>query len=269
MKKIITLLVLVLFGLSSVNSQRIDAPKEVSENKSVDNNVFKKGEYLKYRIHYGIINAGIAELSINEKVVKQNRNAFHMVGTGRTIGMAEWFFKTRDRYETYIDMDSIVPLEFIRDVNEGGYTIKRHILFDHEEDKAVDLDANSKSFDIDNNAQDLLSTFYYARCINTDNVKVGDEIPVRMFLDHEMFKFYFRYLGKETVDTEFGEIRCKKFIPIVQSGRVFKEKEGMTLWVTDDDNRLPVRLETELAVGSIDIDLISYKNLRHPIEFRK
>lgn len=254
---------------SSVYAQTDSKEYENANKREIQNTAFKIGEYLKYRIHYGFIDAGIAELKIEAKETIQNRPTFHIVGTGRTTGMAEWFFKTRDRYETYIDMDSIVPLEFIRDVDEGGFKINRHIIFNHNDNKAVDLDDKKKSFNIFENAQDLLSTFYYARCLDVKDIKVGDQIPVSMFLDHEMFTFSFKYLGEETLKTDKGKIKCKKFSPLVQEGRVFNEKEGMTLWVSDDKNQLPIRLETELAVGSITIDLVDYENLRYPIVFRK
>ncbi|HAD97586.1 MAG TPA: DUF3108 domain-containing protein [Cryomorphaceae bacterium] len=266
MRKWFALVCLVVIPAGMSFSQDVIPGKKTLRN--VNNNAFAVGEYLKYRIHYGIINAGIAELTVAKKTTRKNRPVFHMVGVGKTTGMAEWFFKTRDRYETYIDTEAMIPWEFIRDVDEGGYKINRHIIFDHYENKAVDLKANNQSFNIDNNAQDLLSTFYYARCINADTLKVGQEVPVDMFLDHEMYPFRFKYLGKETVKSDFGRIRCMKFQPLVQSGRVFKEKEGMTLWVTDDQNKVPIRLESELAVGSIKIDLMEYKNLRHSINFR-
>ena len=262
------LLILIVFGFNQSIAQKTSIPIDAN-TREIHNTVFKSGEYLKYRIHYGFINAGIAELKVEKQVQRQNRPVYHMIGTGRTTGMAEWFFKTRDRYETFMDVDSIIPLEFIRDVNEGGFKINRHIIFDHKKDSATDLKDGSKSFAIYPNSQDLLSTFYYARCIDTRYVKVGDEIPVNMFLDHEMYSFYFKYLGTETISSDFGKIRCKKFVPIVQEGRVFSEKEGMTLWVSDDGNRVPIRLETELAVGSIAIDLVKYSNLRHPLQFRK
>lgn len=270
MKKPFVLLTFLSLVFTSTNTiGQKDDPAQQANDREVENTAFKVGEYLKYRIHYGFINAGIAELKVEKKMKKQNRPVYHMVGTGRTVGMAEWFFKTRDRYETYVDADSIVPLEFIRDVNEGGFKINRHVIFDHKKNKAIDLKAQKKSFDIYENAQDLLSTFYYARCLDITNIKVGDQIPVSMFLDHEMFGFSFKYLGMETLKTEFGKIKCRKFVPLVQEGRVFSEQEGMTLWVTNDANRIPIRLETELAVGSIDIDLVEYKNLRYPIQFRK
>lgn len=267
-KTLFFLLIIVLQPITGLFSQSNSETTGDGALRKLDNEAFQVGEYLKYRIHYGIINAGIAELTVKEMTTRRNRKVYHMVGTGKTVGLAEWFFKTRDRYETYIDAEAIVPWEFIRDVDEGGYKIKRHIIFDHYKDEAKDLDANGKTFSIDNNAQDLLSTFYYSRCVNTDTLEIGEEVPVDMFLDHEMYPFRFKYLGKQTLNTDFGKIRCKKFKPLVQSGRVFKEKEGMTLWVTDDENKIPIRLESELAVGSIKVDLMEYKNPRHKINFK-
>ncbi len=268
MKKYFALLALIFLPVGITLSHNAGPSETEPQLRKVKNNAFKVGEYLKYRIHYGIINAGIAELTVEKKTTRQNRPVYHMVGIGRTTGMAEWFFKTRDRYETYVDTEAIIPWEFIRDVNEGGYEIKRHIVFNQYNHSAVDLKANSQTYKIDDYAQDLLSTFYYARCIDTDTLVLGQEVPVDMFLDHEMYPFRFKYLGKEILDSKFGEVRCLKFQPLVQSGRVFKEKEGMTLWVSDDANKVPIRLQSELAVGSIKVDIMDYKNLIRPINFR-
>ena len=244
--------------------------KPASSLRQLGNSAFKEGEYLKYRIHYGIINAGIAELMVKGLTNRQGREVYHMVGKGRSVGMAEWFFKTRDTYESYIDTESILPWEFVRDVNEGGYEINRHIIFDHYNNTAKDLDQKkTRTYNVPDNVQDLLSSFYYARCVDTRNIAKGDVIPIDMFLDHEHYSFQLKYLGKEDMKSEWGKIRCKKFIPLVQEGRVFAEEEGLTLWVTDDANKIPIRLEAELAVGSIKMDLIEFRNNRHALEFKK
>lgn len=267
MKKIaiLPLVAIMLMGFSlSKDELPTDEPLRV-----IDNNAFRVGEYLKYRIHYGMINAGIAELAITERTTRSDRPVYHMVGKGRTVGMAEWFFRTRDTYETYMDTEAMLPWEFIRDVNEGGFIIKRHIYFDHHKNKAKDIDLpKPTTFDMASGSQDMLSAFYFARTLNTVDLKVGDEIPINMFLDHEDFPFKLKFLGTNLIKTKWGKINCLKFRPIVQSGRVFKEEEGMTLWVSDDANKIPVRLETELAIGSIKMDLIAYKNPRHPLHFQ-
>jgi hypothetical protein len=230
---------------------------------------FKEGEFLEYRIHYGIINAGRAELRVKNLEFRAGRPVFHVVGTGRTVGMAEVFFRTRDKYESWIDADSLVPHEFIRDVDEGGYIIKRHLHFDHAQQKVKDnLHKVDTVFDIPKNVQDMLSAFYYARTIDGSNLKKGDLIPISVFLDHEVFTFQLKFLGKDKVKSKFGKINCLKFMPYVQSGRVFKEKEGITLWVSDDESKVPIRMEAELAVGSIKMDLSNYKNVHPPLKFK-
>lgn len=234
----------------------------------VENNAFQVGEYLKYRIHYGIINAGIAELRVAETTTRNQRKVYHMIGIGRSVGMAEWFFRTRDRYESFIDAEAMLPWEFIRDVDEGGYIIKRHLKFDHYDQRAVEtLKYPDQSYPINQYAQDMLSAFYYARCMKTEDLKPGDELPVNMFLDYEDFSFKLKLLGYDVVKTRWGKVRCKKLIPVVQEGRVFSDQEGLTLWVTDDENKIPVRLEAELLVGSIKMDLMEYKNLLRPITY--
>lgn len=256
-----------------LNSQSASSkPSSAQREQSlpvIENNAFKVGEYLKYRIHYGIINAGIAELSVKEVTRRNNRLVYHMVGLGRTTGMAEWFFRTRDRYESFIDTDAMLPWEFIRDVNEGGFIIKRHLKFDHYTGKVTEtLVQPNKTYNTLQYAQDMLSAFYYARCINTDALEPGEHLPVDMFLDYEDFSFRLKLIGYETIKTSWGKVRCKKLMPVVQEGRVFSDQEGLTLWVTDDENKVPVRLEAELLVGKIKMDLVEYKNLVRPIRFQ-
>ena len=235
----------------------------------VENKAFQVGEYLKYRIHYGIINAGVAELRVEELTTRNDRRVYHMVGTGRSVGMAEWFFRTRDRYETYMDKESLLPWEFIRDVDEGGYIIKRHLHFDHYNNRVTETITDpDRTYPILQYAQDMLSAFYYARSTASDNLKPGDYLPVDMFLDYEDFSFRLKFIGYEKIKTRWGKVRCKKLIPVVQEGRVFSDKEGLTLWVTDDQNKVPVRLEAELVVGSIKMDLTEYKNLVRPVSFQ-
>ena len=84
----------------------------------------------------------------------------------------------------------------------------------------------------------------------------------------ENYVFKMRFLGKESLNTKFGKIKCMKFRPYVQSGRVFREKESVTLWITDDGNKIPIRLQAELAIGSIKVDLDEFKNLVSPFKIQ-
>jgi hypothetical protein len=184
--------------------------------------------------------------------------------------MIKWFFKVKDRYESYFDKKTIVPYKFIRNIDEGGHTKDIEITFDHEKNKAFvnDKKHNSqKVFDTKPNIQDMVSTYYYLRnSIDVSNLKVGDEIRTDMFFDEENYGFKLKYLGEETIDTDFGEIETLKFRPYVMAGRVFKEEESLTLWVSKDKNKVPLRIKADLAVGSLRADLEAFKGLKHPFK---
>ena len=122
-------------------------------------------------------------------------------------------------------------------------------------------------FSIESGVQDLMSCFYYLRNFYPKNgVKINESFNINMFFDNENYVFKLKYLGKEIINSKFGKIKCMKFRPFVQSGRVFEEQESITLWVSDDNNRLPIRLQADILVGSIKADLENFKNLRHPFK---
>ena len=223
---------------------------------------YQDNEFLKYRIHYGIINAGYATLNVHE-VAKDS--VFHFVGKGWTVGMSNWFFKVQDRYESYIDTKTQLPTHFVRDIDEGGYKINRDIYFDQEnhlatvEDHKKDTVYKVEAFQV----HDMISGFYSLRNHPIDSLKIGESISLDMFFDGETNPFKLVYLGEDILKTKFGKIPCYKLRPMVQSGRVFKEKESVTLWVSSGKNRVPLRIKANLAVGSLKIDLTSYSGLTH------
>ena len=230
---------------------------------------FGDGEWFQMRIHYGFINASYATLSL-ERDTLNNIPVFHAKGFGETTGFARWFFKVEDYYESYFDEKTGAPYKFIRNINEGGYTKNVEIDFNHENQTARVNDKKKKetrTFKIQPKVQDLISSFYYLRNFYPKKkIAVNESFDVNMFFDNENYVFKLKYLGTETIDTKFGEIHCMKFRPLVQSGRVFKEQESLTLWVSDDQNRLPIRFKADLRVGAIVADLENFKNLKYPFK---
>ncbi len=263
------MLILPLGSRLQTASVPVSEPERIAETdtsgmRQLKNKAFQVGEYLKYRIHFGLVNAGIAELTVLEKARIHDRPAYHIVGTGGSVGLFSLFYKVDDRYETYLDESALVPWRFIRDVYEGGYEINRDIAFDHYLDSAY---SDGRSYAVPDNVQDLLSAFYYSRTFNVDSIRTGDELEIMTFLDHEVFPLRLRYLGDEVLKTRFGRISCMRFQPIVMVGRVFREAEGMSLWVSKDDNHVPIRLQSELLFGFIKMDLIGFRNTRTPLLF--
>ena len=228
---------------------------------------FKKGEWLKYRVSYSnFFSAGNATLEVKNKTYS-GKEAFHVVGKGKTTGVISWFFKVRDNYESYFYKESLLPFHFIRKIDEGGHTRDKEIFFNQGTKKAVVIDnkyKTEKEFSLDGEVQDMVSTLYYLRDQDISKMKAGDEITLTMFFDQTNYQFKLRLLGREIIRTKFGKVATVKFRPLVQAGRVFKENESLTVWVSDDKNKIPLRIKASLAVGSMRADLNAYKGLANP-----
>ncbi|MDX1315115.1 MAG: DUF3108 domain-containing protein [Eudoraea sp.] len=228
---------------------------------------FKTGEWLKFRIHYGFLNASYATLHLVNDTIN-DMPVYHVIGKGRTTGFASIFFKVDDTYESYFDKNDGRPYRFVRKISEGGYTKDIEINFDYGRDLAVlnDKKNNKKfNFTIQEGIQDLISGFYYLRNkYEFDDLEIGKSLSVEMLYDDDgIFPFKLKYLGKEVLRTKYGKVECLKFRPYVQSGRVFKEQESLSLWVSNDRNKIPIRIKADLVVGSIKADLDGYNGLKN------
>ena len=225
------------------------------------------GEWLKFRIHYGFVDAGIATIEVSESV-KDNKKVYHAIGKGYTIGISRLFFKVDDNYESYFDKLTNKPYQFVRKIDEGGYVKNQEGFFDQTSNKVIVKDyKNNKetTVSVSENVQDIVSSFYYLRNHpNVDRLKPGESIMIDMFFDNEVFKFKLKFIGKENIKTKFGTAPTLIFRPIVQSGRVFKEDESLTVWISDDENKIPLRIKAELMVGSLKADLDGFKGLKNP-----
>lgn len=232
----------------------------------VPNQAFKRGEKLTYRIHYGFIDAVMATIEIMPEVRKfQDRNTMHVVGIGKSKGTFDFFFKVRDRYETYIDEEALIPWFFVRRVDEGGYRMAQDYTFFHHQNK---VHVGNKIYkDIWQNTQDMLSGFYLARTMDLSSAKIGQIFSVPTIVDGEMYNLQIKFLGRETISSEWGRIRCLKFVPVLQKGRIFKHEEDMVVWLSDDANHIPIRAKADILFGSLKMDLVDYRGTMTPFQF--
>jgi len=233
---------------------------------SAQERAYGDGEYFKFRVHYGFVTAGYATLKVKDARIN-GKEVFHVRGFGQTIGVSKWFFKVEDDYQSYIDKDKDIPYRFIRKIDEGGYTKDIQIDFNHATNRATVNDKKHNEttfFSFPDETQDMISAFYYLRNqLDTEDIKTGDVVEMNMFFDKENYKFRLKFLGKEILDTNFGRVRTLIFRPYVQSGRVFKEKESLTVWISDDKNKIPLLVKADLAVGSLKATLTEFKGLQH------
>ncbi|WP_413511098.1 DUF3108 domain-containing protein [Myroides odoratus] len=233
---------------------------------------FKAGEYLKFRVSYGIINAGIAELELSD-VTYKGKSMYHAKGIGYTTGLSKVFFKVYDDYQSYFEKDQVVPHRFIRKIDEGGYTKNQEGFFDYTKNNVVVKDyekSKEGTYPIVAEVQDIVSAFYHLRNNpKLDNLKKNESIEIDMFFDGEIFRFKLLYLGTTELKTKWGKVKALTFRPYVMAGRVFKEKESLTVWVSADANKVPLRIKASLAVGSLKADLEEYKGLVSKLKIEK
>ncbi len=245
---------------SYIISQNIGSTINTDQLPNQSNVAFKEGEVLTYRLHYGAINAGAAILEIKPEIMDvSGRKVYHIVGSGYTTGATDWFFKVRDRYETYMDKDALLPWLFVRRVEEGGYKFSQDYIFNHYT-KKVDI-GNGEKFDVPNGIQDMVSAFYSARNLDLSNAKEGDLFTLNCFLDKEIWPLKIKFVGKEIIKTDLGKFQCLKFRPIVQKGRIFKKEEDLNVWISDDKNHIIMRAQANVIIGSIKMDITHASNL--------
>lgn len=255
MKKLLALCFLVITCLTPSQGQ--------ATYRKVKNESFTRGEKLKYRIHYGFIDAVTASIEItNENKVFAGRNTMHVVGIGRSRGTFDFFFKVRDRYESYIDEEALIPWYFVRRLDEGGYRMSQDYVFNHYAKKVTD---RGKSYTIWENTQDMISGFFYARTLDLGAYPEGHVFTVPTIVDGDMYNLQIKFKGRETINSDIGKVRCLKFVPIVQKGRIFKHEEDLEVWLSDDKNHIPIRAKADILFGSLKVDLTSYEGLLNPL----
>jgi len=243
------------------------APLTITQagNCTIPNIAFKAGEKVSFTVYYNVagiyLNAGIATFT-NTLETLNNKPVFHIVGEGKTNSTYDGLYKVRDKYETYIDTTTMQALKFVRNVNEGGYKKYQNVTFNKAANTAI---TNDGVFNVPACVQDVVSAVFYARNIDFSRLRPEDKIAFSMFLDNEVYNMYIRYLGKETIKTKYGKFKAIKFKPLLIKGTIFEGGEQMTVWVTDDGNHVPVRIESPIVVGKVLIDMMGYENLRHPL----
>ncbi|HOX77149.1 MAG TPA: DUF3108 domain-containing protein [Bacteroidales bacterium] len=237
--------------------------------RKVENNTFQHGEFLKYRVFYDSwvtywMTAGYGTMEISPEPVKINgRDTYHITVNGNSAGLFNVFYKVRDKFETYMDKEGLMPLKFIRYTREGGYKKDDTIFFDHQARKAVSI---RKTKDITQYVQDIVSAFYYVRSWDFDTAEVNDTYYVDFFLDDSLYHSEIVFMGRESVRTDFGTLPCMRFKPRVAVGELFQDPYPMELWVTDDRNKIPVLMKSAVFIGSVKIELVEYRGLRWPFE---
>lgn len=255
----------LLASLSAFVPPPADAPR------NIHNGSFERGETLQYKVHYGLINAAEATIEVDNDVHRvHERPCYKATVTGRTTGSFDLFLRIRDTWRSYIDTTSILPQRFFRNIEENNYRKRETIDFDHVRDVA-DVESHKRdknnvkkgTFKVPNNVQDIVSGFYFLRTLNYDQRKVGEVIKVQGFFDEDVFNMDVIYKGREVVETKAGTIRTIRLVPKLPGNKIFKGENAVSVYLSDDRNKVPVLIQAEMFVGAVKVDLYKYKGLRN------
>ena len=233
---------------------------------------YKPGETVHYSVHYGFINAGEATLELKPETYKE-KLVWHSKLVGKTTGMADALFKVVDIYESYIDPETELPVFTIRNIREGRYRKYNEVIFDHNTraDSAI-LTSDLTGIHIaQKGIHDILSCFYHFRdniMPDIEELKEGEIITIMTWFTDELYAVRLKYVGIEDVKTKLGRIKCYKFNPVTEKGRLFKTEEDVSFWFSADKNYLPIKIRFDIFVGAFSVEMTNYEGLAYPLDLK-
>jgi hypothetical protein len=234
---------------------------------------YKPGEKVYYTIHYGLITGGEASLELkNDSLSGQRVWKSSMIA--RTTGIADALFRVKDIYESYIDPKTELPLKAIRNIKEGRYHKYNVVMFDHvtRKDSAILTSDLTGVHVTQPGIHDILSCFYWFRdniLPGIDKIGKGDIVTIMTWFTDELYPINLKYIETEEIKTKMGRIRCHKFNPVTETGRLFKTEEDVSFWFSADKNFLPVKIRFDIFVGAFMVDMERYEGLLYPLEIKK
>ena len=239
----------------------IVAPQTTLSNEEfryVENKAFKEGEKLTFDLNYGFVTAGIAVMEIPRIKRISGREAYHIVFEVNSVPSFDMFYKVRDRYETYLDIEGLFPWRFEQHIREGGYTRDFSAFFDQRKGKAK---TSEGEYEIPLYVNDIVSAFYYARTFDYSDMEVDDLVHLQNFYKDRVYDLDVKFLGKETIEVPAGKFDCIIVEPLVKEGGLFKHEGNIIVWLTDDEFKLPVKVRTKIVIGYVEAKLSAYEGL--------
>jgi hypothetical protein len=274
MKKFVSFALLLLIA-SSFSTE--------SYYRTIKNETFRKGEHIEYLVHYGFLTAGTATVDVQPKYYTLNdRMCYRVDVVGKTAGFGGALVRVEDTWRSYIDTSAFVPHRFFRHLEEGDYRreevvdfspLKNSAVMKYEDYSAKDPidkphNKGKKTFQTPDYVQDMISGYYYLRTIDFSKYKEGEVITVSGSLEDAIYTLQIRYKGKEEVKTKFGRIMAHRLVPIMPANQMFSGENSVRFWVSDDKNRVPVRVEADMYIGKVVCEIRDYSNLKHKMSFR-
>jgi hypothetical protein len=241
---------------------------------SVRNTSFGTGEILDYRVNFGFFTVGKASTVVEKKIFTINsRPCYKVDAFGETLGFVSWITKVNDQWGAYIDTAALVTHVSYRKIKEGNYRKDEIITYDHDKleaevkvmNKETGMYGDPKFYKTPENVRDMVGGFLYLRVIDFSRYKKGDTLAISGFFEDTPYNLKIIYSGRDKVKTKLGVIPCLKLIPIMPDNKIFDGENSITCWLSDDGNRIPVKIQAKMFIGSTGIELIGFKGLRNQL----
>ncbi|TRZ63911.1 DUF3108 domain-containing protein [bacterium] len=263
------IIVVIIIFLAALNITFASDSLKVKEYRKINQTAFGLGEKINYEIKYGFVTAGTAALVTGSNYIMVNgRNCYDINLLVNSSSSFEWVYKFDERYSCVIDAEGIFPWKYSQRIREGrDYKRDFEAIFDQDSMKVRTYtgEFEPKKFEgeykIPQFTQDALCAFYWARTTDFSNLNIGDMLTVQSFYNEVVYNLRIKYLGTENIEVQAGEFRCRMFQPMVKEGVLNSKADDIIVWITDDERRLPVRIQISVIIGSVKVDLVSYSGL--------
>ncbi len=242
------------------------------------NESFSRGEVIRFKMTYGFITVGKGSVSIQPEYYRVNdRDCFKVDVRGRTVGVADWFANVDDLYGAFVDTAALVPHQFYRSVRQGNYKKDEWTNFDQVNRKIEVKTLDSKTgklkepryYDAPGQVRDMIAGFLFLRNMDISRLAKGDTLSVKGFYEDEFYDLKIIYHGKETIRVKAGKIRTVVFKPVMPKNKVFEDGNSVTVWFSDDKNRIPVKINTAMFIGNAGVELTDYSGLKNPLNIAR
>lgn len=232
------------------------------------------GELLTYKVTYGFFTVGEAKIETSPKVYQIGEAPCYKVDiVGRTTGALGLVARVDDKWGAYLHTKTLLPVKSYRIVRENNYKRDEMAFFDHRSqqvryhryDYKAERFQDPKYLSFEHTVRDLIGGYYYLRHVDYSQLQAGDTIKILGFFEDEFYNFDILYKGKELLKTQFGKVPSIKLVPVMPNNEVFDGENSITLWISDDQNRIPLKAEANMFIGKAGCEIIAHQNLKEPL----
>jgi hypothetical protein len=255
---------LIFAGTITAHVSTADPAEKQADLRTQTNTAFTTGEKLTFDINYGFVTAGQAVMAVGGYKYLNGRKTYEINTYASSTETFDKVFKVRDKYSTFLDVAGIFPHRFEQRVREGKYSKDYQAFFDHEEKKAEASDG--KKYSIPPYVHDILSAFYYVRTIDLTKYKKGQKIQLQNFYNGKVHPLDVLVLGRQKIEVDAGKFDCIVLEPLVVEGGLFKNEGSIKVWLSNDENKIPIKMSTKVVVGNIDVILTKYEGVKNPLK---